>query len=116
MTTYAFSPAMTGGTVGLTQSIVMASGAPTAGTVTIASGPNVNTMLVTNTATLAAFVRVSTTPSLTATSSDTPIPASGAHVLAIPSGTAVYAYAIPQATLGAGASVYFTPGEGGGGF
>ena len=115
MTTYAFAPAMTGGTVGLTQSLVLASGAPTAGTITIASGPTVNTVLVSNTASLAVFVRFSATASLTATTADTPIPPGGAHILAIPSGL-VYGYAVNGATLGATASVYFTPGEGGGGF
>lgn len=116
MATYAFSPAMTGGTVGLTSSITLASGAPAAGTITIASGPNVNTVLVSNTASLAAFVRLSTTPSLTATTADTPVMPNTSHVLAIPSNVVVYGYAVNGATLAAAASVYFTPGEGGGGF
>lgn len=105
---------MTGGTVGLTQSVVLASGAPAAGTITIAAGPNVNAVLISNTASLAAFVRLSTTASLTATTADTPVMPGGSRIFAIPSNIAVYGYVVNDATLGAGASVYFTPGEGGG--
>ena len=111
-----FTPAMTGGTVGLTQAVVMTSGTPTAGSGTLAAAPGANALLVINGSTLVAFVRVCTTPSLTATSSDVPIQpfnGGGGRILAMPSNTPVYVYAVPQATLGANANVYFTPGQGG---
>lgn len=108
-----FFPAMTGGTVGLTQSIVLTSGAPAAGTCTIASGPLISTILVSNTATLAAFVRISTTPSLTATTVDIPVMPTSNRIFGAPSGLAIYCYAANAQTLAANSTVYFTPGEGG---
>ena len=110
-----FSPGMTGGTVGLTAAVLMASGAPTAGSATIVAPANTNAVLVINDSTLLAFVRVCTTPSLTATSADVPVQpynGGGGRLLAAPAAT-FYVYAIPQATLGASANVYFCPGESG---
>ncbi len=116
MTAYAFSPAMTGGTVGLTQSVTLASGAPGVGTVTIQSGPVINTVLVTNTATLTAFVRLSGTNSLTATTADIPIPPASSHMVGFPNGKTIFGYATNAQTLAVGSAVYFTPCDGGGGF
>ena len=111
-----FSPAMTGGTVGLTAAIVMSSGSPTAGSATIAASPNTNALLVVNASTLVAFVRVATVAGLTATAADVPIQpysGGGGRLLAMPVNQSVYVYAVPQATLAAAGAVYFCPGEGG---
>ena len=111
-----FSPAMIGGTVGITATVVMTSGAPTAGTATIAPSATVNSIYVVNQSSLIAFVRICTVNNLTATSSDTPVQpfsGGGGRLLAMPTNTTVYVYAIPQATLAANANVYFTPGQSG---
>ena len=109
-----FAPNMTGATVGLTASVVMASGAPAAGSATITAFADTTSMLVTNGSSLTAFARICGTPSLTATSADVPVPPTSQRMLACGPGT-VYVYAFPSATLGANATMYFTPGMGGGG-
>ena len=111
-----FSPSMTGGTVGLTAAVVMTSGAPSAGSATIAAAQGTNALLVVNASSLVAFVRVCTTSGLTATASDVPVQpfnGGGGHIFAMPNNTATYVYAVPIATLSANANVYFTPGQGG---
>lgn len=110
-----FSPAMTGGTVGLTAAIVLASGSITAGSATIGNGPYINALLVSNVSSVAAFARVATVAGLTASVVDVPIMPASSRILAAPDSGAIYVYAVNAATLGANSTVYFTPGKSGDG-
>jgi hypothetical protein len=113
-----FAPGFSGNppTVGLTVAVVMASGAPASSVVPMTLPGYCNAVMVSNTATIAAYAAITTNANYTVTAADTPV-LSGARVIwASQNGPAtIYVGAKPAATLSAAANLYFTPGQGGAG-
>jgi hypothetical protein len=110
------SPSVLGNpaTAGQSNSVVMASGAPASSSCTLVVPGYVDSVQVTNLASLAAYVAIVSTNNYTCTAQDTPVLANNRIILAAPNGPTLYAYAKPVATLAASANVVFTPALGGG--
>jgi hypothetical protein len=113
-----FAPSKLGNpaTAGQTTAIVMSSGAPAASIATVSWPGYANAVMVTNSSSLAAFVALVTPPNnYTVTTKDTPVLANNRVILAAPSGQgSLVVGALSSGTLGANATVYFSPGIGGG--
>jgi hypothetical protein len=93
----------------------MASGAPTSNSCTLVVSGYIDSVQVSNLATLPAYVAIVSTNNYTVTAADTPVLANNRIILAAPNGpTTLYAYAKPSATLSAAANVVFSPGTNGG--
>jgi hypothetical protein len=113
-----FAPSFQGNpaTAGLTNAMVMASGSPAASIATIPWPGYANAIQVLNASSLAAYVAVVVAPNnYTITTRDTPVVGNSHAIFAAPSGAgSLVVGALSSGTLGASASIYFSPGIGGG--
>jgi hypothetical protein len=113
-----FAPAvLPGASVGAGIAVTVGSGAPAAVAGTLTTTGYYTTIMFTNPGTLVAFCAVSTHSNYSATTGDLPVLSQQRVLSACPgaAGQTLYVSAIAAATVGTAFSVYFTPGEGGGG-
>jgi hypothetical protein len=111
-----FSPAVQAGTLGLGIAVALNTGTPASNPGTIPVGNALyTTVMVTNASSLAAYVGLRLNAPYTVTNTDFVVLSSTSRLLGFPGegGGTVYVAAMPAATLGAAANMYFMPGQGG---